>query len=195
MPNPPPPPRRLSLIAAMTENRVIGVDGGLPWKLPDEMQQFRAYTLGHPVIMGRANFEVEGKPLPHRRNIVLTRQRDWSPPAEFEDAVEVCHSLDDALELIGRGNSEESSPGNPEGNSGGSGGDPEPFVIGGGKVYELALPVVDRMVLTTIHTTLDGDTHFPEFDENGWIVTDARHHRADARHEFAFTVRTLDRAR
>ncbi|MEM7626725.1 MAG: dihydrofolate reductase [Planctomycetota bacterium] len=170
------PPRRLSLIAAMTENRVIGVAGGLPWDLPDEMQQFRAYTLGHPVIMGRANWDAEAKPLPHRRNIVLTTRRDWSPPPEFVGAVEVCHSLDEALERVGDS-------------------DPEPFIIGGGKVYELALPIVDRMVLTTIHTTLEGDTYFPEFDERDWAVTDARHHLADARHDYAFTVRTLDRAR
>lgn len=175
----PTPSPRLSLIAAMSENRVIGVDGGLPWKLPDEMAQFRAYTLGHPVIMGRVNFEAEGKPLPHRRNLVMTRQDDWQPPADVADQVEVCHDLDEALNTIGFG----------------SGGDPEPFVIGGAKIYELALPRVDRMVLTTVHTTLDGDTFFPAFDQSAWTLTDARHHLADARHEFAFTVRTLDRVR
>ncbi|MEM1027976.1 MAG: dihydrofolate reductase [Planctomycetota bacterium] len=169
-----PLPQRLSLIAAMTENRVIGVDGGLPWKLPDEMAQFRAYTLGHPVIMGRVNFETEGKPLPHRRNIVLTRQADWRPPDEAADQIEVCHDLDEALELVGDS-------------------DPEPYIIGGAKIYELALPRVDRMVLTTVHTTLAGQTLFPEFDESQWSLTDARHHLADARHAYAFTVNTYDR--
>lgn len=164
------------MIAAMTENRVIGVDGGLPWKLPDEMAQFRAYTLGHPVIMGRVNFEAEGKPLPHRRNLVMTRQAGWEPPQDVADQIEVCHSLDEALALVGDS-------------------DCEPFIIGGAKIYELALPRVDRMVLTTVHATLDGDTFFPAFDESAWTLTDARHHLADARHEFAFTVRTLDRAR
>ena len=167
----------------MTENRVIGVDGGLPWKLPDEMAQFRAYTLGHPVIMGRVNFEAEGKPLPHRRNVVLTRQKDWRPPADVADQVAVCHDLDEALALVGYGSGED------------SGGDPEPYIIGGAKIYELALPRVDRMVLTTVHTTLDGDTFFPEFDESQWSLTDARHHLADARHAYSFTVRTLDRVR
>ncbi|MEM8737747.1 MAG: dihydrofolate reductase [Planctomycetota bacterium] len=176
MPHAAPPPRRLSMIAAMSINRVIGVNGGLPWKLPDEMQQFRAYTLGHPVIMGRASFEAEGKPLPHRRNIVLTTQQDWSPPETVADAVEVCHSLEQALELVGDS-------------------DPEPFITGGGKIYELALPRADRMVLTTVHAELDGDTFFPEFDPQAWAVTDARHHLADDRHAHAFTVHTLDRVR
>lgn len=160
----------------MTENRVIGVDGGLPWKLPDEMAQFRAYTLGHAVIMGRVNFEAEGKPLPHRRNIVLTRQNDWRPPKEVAGDIEVCHDLDEALTLIGET-------------------DPEPFVIGGAQIYELALPRVDRMVLTTVHATLDGDTFFPAFDKSNWTLTDARHHPADARHQHAFTINTYDRVR
>ncbi|MBB6428859.1 dihydrofolate reductase [Algisphaera agarilytica] len=165
--------KRLTMIAAMSENRVIGVDGGLPWKLPDEMAQFRAYTLGHPVIMGRVNFEAEGKPLPHRRNIVLTRNADWQPPEDATEQIEVCHTLDEALALVE--------------------GDPEPYIIGGAKIYELALPIADRIVLTTVHTTLDGDTFFPEFDLNDWTLTDSRHHLADARHSYAFTVNTYDR--
>ncbi|MEM9419987.1 MAG: dihydrofolate reductase [Planctomycetota bacterium] len=170
--------KRLSMIAAMSENRVIGVDGGLPWKLPDEMAQFRAYTLGHPVIMGRVNFEAENKPLPHRRNIVLTRNADWQPPEDAADQIEVCHTLDEALALVGDVS---------------SGGDPEPYIIGGAKIYELALPLADRIVLPTVHTTLDGDTFFPEFDLNAWTLTDSRHHLADARHPYAFTVNTYDR--
>ncbi|MEM1109080.1 MAG: dihydrofolate reductase [Planctomycetota bacterium] len=173
-----PPPQRLTLIAAMSENRVIGVDGGLPWHLPDEMAQFRAYTLGHPVIMGRVNFEAHPKPLPHRRNIVLTRNPDWHPPAEHADQIEICPDLDTALALVGDAN---------------SGGDPEPYIIGGAKIYELALPRIDRMVLTTVHASLDGDTFFPDYDPNDWSLTDTRHHLADARHEYAFTVETYDR--
>lgn len=169
------PPRRLSLIAARSENNVIGAAGGLPWKLPDEMQQFRAYTLGHAVITGRKNFEAENKPLPHRRNLVLTTQPDWQPPAEHQDAVEVFRDLDDALAAVAD--------------------DVEPFIIGGAEIYRLALPRVDRMVLTTVHATVAGDTFFPDFDPDDWSLTDARHHPADARHEFAFTIRTLDRRR
>ncbi len=173
------PAPRLSLIAAMSENRVIGIDGGLPWHLPDEMAQFRAYTLGHPVITGRVNFEAENKPLPHRRNVVLTRQADWQPPAEVADEIEVYHDLDEALDRVGFK----------------AGGDCEPYIIGGAKIYELALPRVDRMVLTTVHATIDGDTFFPDFDLEDWTHTDARHHHADARHAHAFTVNTYDRVR
>ena len=165
------PPRRLSLVAAMSENRVIGVDGGLPWKLPDEMQQFRALTLGHAVITGRKNFEAEGKPLPHRRNLVLTRQADW--PSEPIEGVEVFCELDAALAAVAD--------------------DCEPFIIGGQGIYELALPRVDRMYLTTVHTELEGDTFFPAFEDGRWRLTDQRHHPADGRHAYAFTMRTFDR--
>ena len=155
----------------MTENRVIGRDGGLPWSLPDEMAQFRAFTLGHAVIMGRSTFDSNGgKPLPHRRNLVITRQTDWSAPG-----AEVFHDLDAALDAVAD--------------------DVEPFITGGAAIYRMALPRLDRIYLTTIHTTLEGDTHFPDFDEADWKFTDARHHAADARHAHAFTVRTLDRIR
>ncbi len=167
------PPRRLSLIAALAENRAIGFAGGLPWNLPDEMAQFRAYTLGHAVIMGRRNFEVEGKPLPHRRNLVLTTHRDWQPPAEHADRVEVFHHLDDALAAVND--------------------DPEPFIIGGAEIYRLALPLVDRMTLTTVHGTPTGDTFFPKVDLAEFTLIDQRHHAADHRHSMAFTVNTFDR--
>jgi dihydrofolate reductase len=157
----------------MSENRAIGRDGGLPWHLPHEMAQFRAYTLGHAVIMGRRNFEAENKPLPHRRNLVLTRQADWQPPADCRDRVEVFRQLDDALAAVAD--------------------DCEPYIIGGADIYALALPRVDRMVLTTVHADLPGDTFFPEFDPANFTLVDARHHPADARHPHAFTVRTLDR--
>ena len=160
-------------MAAMSQNRVIGRDGGLPWHLPDEMAQFRAYTLGHAVIMGRRNFEVEGKPLPHRRNLVLTTQPDWQPLAEHAASVEVFHNLDDTLAAVTD--------------------DPEPFIIGGAEIYRLALPHVDRLYLTTVHADLPGDTYFPEFDITHFKLVDQRHHPADPRHEYAFTVNTFDR--
>ena len=167
----PPPPQRLSAVAAMTENRVIGNQGGLPWSLPDEMAQFRAFTLGHAVIMGRSTFESNGhKPLPHRRNLVLTRRADY-----VADGAEVFATLDAALAAVSD--------------------DVEPFITGGAAIYRLALPRLDRLYLTTIHAELEGDTHFPDFDEADWKITDARHHPVDARHAHAFTVRTLDRVR
>lgn len=164
-------PRRLSAVAAMSENRVIGVGAGLPWSLPDEMAQFRALTLGHPIIMGRSTFESNGgKPLPHRRNLVLTRQADYTAPG-----AEVFTTLDAALAATAE--------------------DCEPFITGGAEIYRLALPHLDRIYLTVVHATLEGDTYFPDFDETDWTLTDARHHHADPRHPHAFTVRTLDRVR
>ncbi len=165
------PPRRLSAVAAMSENRVIGVGNGLPWSLPNEMAQFRALTLGHPIIMGRTTYAANGgKPLPHRRNLVLTRQANYTAPG-----AEVFASLDAALAATAD--------------------DCEPFITGGAEIYRLALPRLDRIYLTEVHATLEGDTFFPELDPAAWTVTDARHHHADARHHHAFTVRTLDRVR
>ena len=169
------PARRVSLIAAMAENRTIGADGGLPWKLPDEMAFFRAATLGHAVITGRRNFEAEGQALPHRRNLVLTTQAGWSPPGDTRGEVEVFHDLEQALAAVGD--------------------DPEPFVVGGAEIYRLALPRVDRLYLTTVHAELDGDTFFPEFDTTAFRLVDQRHHPADGRHDYAFTFSTLDRCR
>lgn len=167
---------RLSLIAALTTNRVIGRDGGLPWSLPDDMAWFKAATSGHAVITGRANFEVENKPLPNRHNIVLTRDANWSPPRNMATpgGVTVAHSIDTALALV-----------DPA--------DPEPFVIGGSAIYELALPRADRLYLTHIDAHIEGDTYFPEFDIETWRIVDERHHRADARHAYAMTFKTYDR--
>jgi dihydrofolate reductase len=161
---------RLSLIAALSSNRVIGLDGGLPWKLPDDMAWFKAATCGHAVINGRGNFESEqSRPLPNRRNIIVTRQQGYQA-----EGVEVVSNLNEALTLIGDS-------------------DPEPFVIGGSSIYKLALPRVDRMYLTHIHSEVAGDRLFPEFDLADWDITDEREHPADDRHAYAMTFRTYDR--
>jgi len=158
----------LSLIAAVSENGVIGKDGGLPWRLPDDLRWFMRTTLGHACIMGRGNADTLDKPLRDRRNLVLTRQPDWS-----REGFEVYHGLDAALATVAD--------------------DDEPFIIGGEQVYRLALPKVDRMYLTRVHAAVDGDTRFPAVDEADWSVTDLDHHPADDRHAFAFTIRRYDR--
>ena len=165
----PPNLCRISAVAAMSENRVIGRGADLPWSLPDEMAQFRAFTLGHAVIMGRRTFAANGgKPLPHRDNLVLSRDPHFEAPGvtaftEFNAAID---SVRDRCEV---------------------------FVAGGAEIYRQALPRLDRIYLTTVHAELRGDVFFPVFDEAAWTVTDARYHPADARHDYAFTVRTLDR--
>ncbi len=159
----------LSLIAAISENRVIGRAGALPWRLPDDLRWFKGKTTGHHIIMGRKTFQTAGHPLPRRTSIVITRDHSHRPAGAI-----IVHSLDEALAKI-----------DPS--------DPEPFIIGGGEIYRLSLPRVDRMYLTIIHATVEGDTFFPEFDENEWNVVFEERHEPDGRHEHAFTFRILER--
>ena len=160
----------LSLIAAMSENRVIGRDGDLPWHLPDDMKWFVQKTRGHAVIMGRANFESIGaKPLPGRRNIIVSRNPDYEVAG-----VEVVPSIERAIELAREG-------------------DGEPFIIGGEAIYRLALPYVTRMYLTLVHGEVEGDRHFPNFNPADWVVAEKVEHVADDKHVFAMTFFTYDR--
>lgn len=129
----------ISLIAAMSENRVIGLKGQLPWHIPEDLKFFKETTAGKPVVMGRKTFDSLGKPLPKRRNIVVTRDENWS-----RDGCERVSSLDEAYRLLK--------------------GEKEIFVIGGGEIYKAALSGADRIYLTVIHQTFDGDAYFPEFD-------------------------------
>ena len=130
-------PVTVTLIAAMAANRVIGKDGVIPWRLPDDLARFRTITLAHPVIMGRKTFEAIGRPLPGRRNIVLSRRAEYAP-----EGVLVARSLAEALALAGDA--------------------AEIFVCGGGEVYREALPLADRIHLTLIHRDYPGDAVFPE---------------------------------
>ena len=129
----------LVLLAAVAANGVIGRDGGLPWHLPADLKRFKALTMGHPVIMGRRTCESIGRPLPGRRNIVLTRSGK-ALPAGFEHHA----GLDEALAACGQAEA--------------------PCVIGGAALYELALPRASRLELTEVHAEVDGDVRFPGFD-------------------------------
>ncbi len=161
---------RLSLIWAMTRNRVIGRDNALPWRLPDEMRYFMRTTLGKPVIMGRKQFESMGKPLRERTNIVLSRDPTFAPNGAI-----VVRTLDDAIERAR--------------DSGGG----EAMVIGGAEIYALALPQADRLYFTLIDTEMRGDVFFPDFDESQWREVQREDHAADARHAYGYSVRVLDR--
>jgi dihydrofolate reductase len=162
---------RIALIVAAADNDVIGRDNQLPWSLPDEFAHFRRTTLNHFVIMGRHTWESrEGKALPKRFNIVVTSQRDYEAVG-----ARVAASLDEALELAR------------------AAGEDEAFVIGGTRLFAEALPIADRLYLTRVHAEPEGDTVFPSFDADEWRVIDRREHPADARHEHAFTIMTLER--
>ncbi|PIQ75807.1 dihydrofolate reductase [Candidatus Peregrinibacteria bacterium CG10_big_fil_rev_8_21_14_0_10_49_24] len=159
---------RISLIVAASENNVIGRNNDLPWSLPDDLQHFRTVTEGSPIILGRKNYESIGRPLPRRRNIVISRQPNLSI-----DGCEVVASLEEALDLVKQ--------------------EDEVFVIGGGEIYRQALPSADRIYLTRVHADIEGDVFFPELSEEDWEEVSREEHLADDRHAYAFTYRTLDR--
>ena len=142
----------VTIVAAVGRNGVIGVDGGLPWHLPDELQRFKELTMGHVLVMGRKTYESIGRPLPGRTTVVVTRRPDWRPGA---DGVLVVHSLAAAIEA-------------------GEAVDDEVFVVGGAEVYAAALPLTDRLALTFVDTEPEGDTFFPAVDWEEWRET-ARH--------------------
>lgn len=134
---------RLTLIAAVARNGVIGRGNALPWRLSDDLKRFKALTMGHPIVMGRKTWESLGRPLPGRRNIVITRDRSYRA-----DGATVVHSVDEALAAA------------PDAD--------EVFVIGGAEIYALALPRADRLQLTELDANFDGDVRFPEFDRGRW---------------------------
>lgn len=136
----------VTLVVAMGTNRVIGAEGGLPWRLPEDLAHFKALTLGHPMIMGRATYESIGRPLPGRTTIVITRQPDWTA-AGVETAASLDAALSRAAEI-----------------------DDEVFVVGGGQVYTEALErgLVDVMSVTRVAQAPDGDTWFPRLDWEAW---------------------------
>lgn len=158
----------LVAVVAMADNRVIGADDRLPWRLPNDLKRFRRITLGKPVLMGRRTFESLGGPLPGRLNIVLTRDGTWSA-----GGVVVAHTLDEALAAAGDA--------------------PEVMVIGGAEIYALCWPRVERLEMTEVHMNLPGDTRMPCFDAQDWRETARERHRADELHCCDYTFVTLER--
>lgn len=154
----------LNIICALAENGAIGWQGGLLYYLPADLKHFKQLTTGHTVLMGRKTFESLPKgALPNRRNVVVTRQTDYTAPG-----IEVFHSLSEALAACA--------------------GDAEVFVIGGASVYAEAFPLAQRLYLTHIHATPDqADTFFPTCDLNDWGLEEEEHHEADERNEQPFT--------
>jgi dihydrofolate reductase len=155
---------RLSLIAAVAANGVIGSDNALPWRLPADLKRFKALTLGHPVIMGRKTHESIGRPLPGRRNIVVSRNAAYGA-----EGCEVATSLEAALAAC-------------------QDDDGEVFVIGGAQLYAAALPLAQRLYLTEIHAGFAGDAHFPAFDRNAWRETARERQRGEEGIAFDFAV-------
>lgn len=158
----------ISIIVAASANNVIGVQGQLPWRLPDDLKRFKQLTMGKPIVMGRLTWESISRPLPGRQNIVLTRQAEFAA-----DGCDVVTSPADALAVAA--NAEEI------------------MIIGGSQVYELFLPKAVRLYMTRVHTEIEGDAFFPEIDSDTWQLVDCASHEADAANEFAFDFRIYER--
>lgn len=152
---------RLSIIAALARNRVIGKDNALPWRLPEDLRRFRALTTGHPIVMGRKTHESLARPLPQRRNIVISRNRDFTAAG-----CEVVPSLDAALQLCA--------------------GADDVFIIGGAALFAQALPLAKRLYLTEVHIDAAGDVLFPAFDASQWRETARERHHAEAGFSYDF---------
>ena len=159
----------ISIIAAVTQNNVIGKKNDLPWSLPADMQFFKETTSGHHVIMGRKNYlsiPDKYRPLPNRTNIIVTRQQNF-----IAEGCIVSHSIEEAIETAQKNGEEEA------------------FIIGGGEIFKQSLEnnLVDRMYITRIHTEIDGDVFFPEIDLNIWKETKRKDCTADDKNQYAYS--------
>ena len=151
----------ISIIVAIARNGIIGGDNRLLWHISEDLRRFKALTTGHPVVMGRKTWESLGRPLPGRTNVVLTRQPDFAP----EGAV-VVHSLEEAVRMFP-----------PQ---------EEVFIIGGGELYAQALPLADRLYITTVEADYEGDVRFPEWDQSQWQLTSRELHERGEKFEHPF---------
>lgn len=157
---------RITMVAARGRNGTIGKDGDIPWKLPDDLAHFRRETSGKTVLMGRKTFESLGRPLPRRRNLVLTRDSEFSA-----EGVETVHRIEE-LERLGL---------------------EELYVIGGEQIYRLFLPLAQAQTLTEVEGEFAGDTFYPEFDRQVWEEVRRQEHPADERHAYPFAFTWLER--
>ncbi len=159
---------KVSMIVAVSANNVIGADGGLPWRLSEDLRRFKEITMGKPMIMGRQTFESIGNALPGRRSIILTRQTAYK-----QDGCDVVNTREAALELVADAD--------------------EVMIIGGGELYEQFLPTTDRIYLTRVHTEVKGDTFFPEINEDEWCIVSSRPLPPNDERPFSISFQLLER--
>lgn len=158
----------ISLIWAMSENRVIGRDNQLPWQLPADLKHFKALTLGKPIVMGRKTWESLPGLLPERPHIVVTRDADYRA-----DGCLVVHSVDEAIARLK--------------------GVEEVMVVGGAAIYAAVLPRATRLYLTLVHAEVEGDTYFPELDLSQWCEIEREPHMADEKNSYPYSFIKLER--
>ncbi len=157
--------RKITMIAAAGMNNELGKDGDLVWHLPDDFKRFKSLTTGHHIIMGRKTFESFPKPLPNRTHVILTRDKNYRA-----DGGIVVHDIETALATTT--------------------GDSNPFIIGGGEIYKLAMSISNEIELTRVHGTFDVDTYFPKIDTTKWEIKTSLHHPADEKHAYSFDYET-----
>jgi len=160
----------ISLIVAADENNIIGDGAALPWHLPADVKFFRDTTRGHTFIMGRRTFDSIGHPLPKRRNIIVTRQSDLRV-----EGCEMAHSIEQALQMAKDDHADEI------------------FILGGGEIYRLALPLANRVYLTRVHTTVGEGVSFPELPADAWQETGRSEYPADQENKFSMTFLTYEK--
>lgn len=160
----------INQVVAAASNNVIGKNNRLLWSLPNDMKFFKNTTWGMPVIMGRKTFESLGKPLAGRTNIVITHQQNWQP-----EGVLVVNNIQEAMAAAAETDAKEA------------------FVIGGGEIYRQTLPLTERIYLTRVHTTLDGDTFYPGFNESEWQLLSQLDFAADEKHAHAYSFQVWQR--
>jgi len=157
----------ISIVVAISENRAIGKDNKLLWYLPNDLKHFKAITSGHTVIMGRKTYESVGKPLPNRRNIIITRQ-----DIKIEGC-EVVNSIKAALELCRT--------------------EREVFIVGGAEIYKQSLHLTDRIYLTVVHQQFEGDSFFPEIKKTDWLQVSREDHQPDEKNSLPYSFITYER--
>jgi len=160
----------LSQVVAAAENNAIGKNNELLWRLPNDSKFFKNTTWGMPVIMGRKTFDSLGKPLAGRTNIIITRQKDWQPEGAF-----VVHDIKEAMAVAAKTDAKEA------------------FIIGGGEIYRQTLPITQRVYLTRVHATIDGDAFFPEMNKADWELLSQLDFTADEKHAYDYSFQVWQR--
>lgn len=154
----------ISQIVAVAENRAIGKDNDLIWRLPADLKYFKEITTGHHIIMGRKNYESIGRPLPNRTSIIITRNKDY----KAEGCI-IVHSLDEALKIANQN------------------GETEAFIIGGGEIYKNSMELTDKIYYTEVHETFEADTFYPELDTSIWKEVSREKHFKDEKNTYDYS--------
>ena len=162
----------ISHLVALSNNFVIGVNNDLPWKLKKDLQHFSAYTQNKAIVMGRKTFESIGRPLPNRKNIVI------SSSLESQESLEVVPNLNQAIEVASQWNKDNSA-------------EEEIVLIGGGYVFEESKNIVNKLVLTRVECEIDGDVFYPQIDLSNWKETSRESYKRDSENEYDFRIETL----